>query len=501
MKRGLGTVGRIYAALDGCGDLPHELDGARVESEANSRHAKTLERLPVAPGAAAERGAERETRGVAIGSALAAKQRAMRVANKPASESAPGTHRPPERPLYEPPRIRRPDEGERPTSWLEFFFDLVFVVAIDQVARRLQHHVTGHGAIVYFALYVPIWWAWVGFVIYTDRFATDDISDRFMTLLQVGAVLVIAAAASEATSERAAAFALAYGVFRLILAVRYATAAHYVGEGRRECARQAAGFALAALIWIASAAVPPPARYWVWGAGLAIDLVTPFASPRLHQIVPPDAAHIEERFGTFINISLGEGFVGLVEALRDHPWSGNTLTTAALSLLIGFAIWWGYFDDLDQAPIREVRTSRRTGPYKIWVFAQLPLAAGVAALGIAVGNLVQDSDAGSLDASQRWLVCGMVALCYVAHSIVHIAYAEAGAGRVAWLIATRKLLTIAAALLLGVLGEGSSAVEVAGILAAASGVQVLWNLWNRAHTDARTGGDPGPGFARAQRPV
>ena len=54
----------------------------------------------------------------------------MRVANQPASESAPGTHRPAERPLFEPPRIRKRSEGERPTSWLEFFFDLVFVVAI-----------------------------------------------------------------------------------------------------------------------------------------------------------------------------------------------------------------------------------------------------------------------------------------------------------------------------------------------------------------------------------
>ncbi|HEX5870948.1 MAG TPA: low temperature requirement protein A, partial [Longimicrobium sp.] len=107
----------------------------------------------------------------------------MRIANKPASQSAPGTHRPVERPLYEPPRLRRADEGERPTSWLEFFFDLVFVVAVDQVARRLQHDVSGHGTLVYLALAGPVWWAWVGFVLYTDRFGTDDISDRLMTLV------------------------------------------------------------------------------------------------------------------------------------------------------------------------------------------------------------------------------------------------------------------------------------------------------------------------------
>jgi len=221
----------------------------------------------------------------------------------------------------------------------------------------------------------------------------------------------------------------------------------------------------------------------------------------MHEIVPPDPHHVEERFGTFINISLGEGFVGLVEAMRDGHWSGAMLTTAALSLLIGFSIWWGFFDTLDQAPIAEVRRRRRTGPYKIWIFAQLPLAAGVAAAGIAVGNLAHDADAAALQDSLRWLVCGMVALCYVAHAVMHIAYAEAGAGRRAWLVVARKIPTIAAALLLGALGAGLSAVAVAGLLASAAGAQVVWNIWDRAQADARKGDDPGPGLARAQRPA
>jgi low temperature requirement protein LtrA len=421
----------------------------------------------------------------------------MRIANKPASEGAPGTHRPVERPLFEPPRIRTEEEGERPTSWLEFFFDLVFVVAIDQLARRFQDGVTGHGTLVYLALYAPVWWAWVGFVLYTDRFGTDDISDRFMTLLQIGAALIIAAAAMHATSDRAVAFAIAYGMFRLILAARYALAARYVREARRESARQSIGFALAGIVWIASGAVPEPWRFWMWGAGFAIDLLTPFASPRMHRIVPPDPGHIEERFGTFINISLGEGFIGLVEAMRDQPWSGAVLATATLSLLIGFSIWWGFFDALDQGPMVEVEKHRRTGPYKIWVFAQLPLAAGVAAAGIAVGNLTHHASAAVLEDSFRWLACGMVALCYVAHAIVHISYAKAGAGRQAWLVVARKIPTIAAALLLGAFGAGLSAATVAAVLAGAAGAQVLWNIWERAHADARNGEDPGPGLARA----
>ncbi len=193
----------------------------------------------------------------------------------------------------------------------------------------------------------------------------------------------------------------------------------------------------------------------------------------MHEIVPPDPDHIEERFGTFINISLGVGFVALVEVLRDQPWSGAVLTTAILSLLIGFSIWWGFFDALDQAPIEEVRKRNRTAPYKIWIFAQYPLAAGVAAAGIAVGDLTHDGDAPELENSLRWLACGMVALCYVAHAMVHVAYARAGAGRSARLIVARKIPTIAAALLLGVLGAGLSAMAVARVLATAAGARRL----------------------------
>jgi hypothetical protein len=55
---------------------------------------------------------------------------------------------------------------------------------------------------------------------------------------------------------------------------------------------------------------------------------------------------------------------------------------------------------------------------------------------------------------------------------------KGGAGREGWLVAARKIPTIAAALLLGALGAGLSTVAVAGVLAGAAGAQVLWNIWD-----------------------
>jgi low temperature requirement protein LtrA len=423
----------------------------------------------------------------------------MHHTNKPASESAPGTRRPLARPLFEPPRIRTPDEGTRPTTWLELFFDLVFVVAVDQIARRLANDASAHSLMLYVAHYGPVWWGWIGFVIYTDRFGTDDLGDRLFSLAQIAAVLVIAAAMQRAAGERGPVFAVAYGTFRLMLAARYAIAARYVREARRECVRQATGFGIASVIWLASAAVPAPWRFWLWGAGFAVDLLTPFASPRMHAIVPPDPDHVEERVGTFIIISLGEGFVGLVEAMRDRPLGGVVLASAAFTLAIAFSIWWGFFDSLDESPIAVVRTEGRTGPFMIWIFAQLPLAAGIAASGIAAGLLVRDAHLPALADDRRWLICGMMALCYLAHAIAHVAYSRAGGGRRSLHLAARKAPTIAVALLLGALGHGQSSVTVAAILALAAATQVVWSLVDRAQTHPGNGEDPGPGLAGAPR--
>lgn len=143
----------------------------------------------------------------------------MGSTNQPGAETAPGTRRSADRPLVEPPRLRTGERGERKTTWLELFFDLVFVVAVDQVARRLSHEVTGSAVLGYLVLAVPVWWAWVGSIYYVDRFGTDDLSDRLITLVQMGAALAFAVAAARGLESRSGAFAVAYGTFRVVLAL------------------------------------------------------------------------------------------------------------------------------------------------------------------------------------------------------------------------------------------------------------------------------------------
>jgi low temperature requirement protein LtrA len=409
----------------------------------------------------------------------------MPIANRPAREKAPGTHRHPDLPIVEPPRLRSHEDGERPTTWLEMFFDLVFVVAIDQVARRLHGDLSTHSVVGFIVLYGAVWWAWVGYVIYNDRFGTDDLSDRLLTLLQMGAVTVVAVRAHDAFENGASAFALAYGGFRAILSLRYAMAAWFIPSVRSLALGQSLGYALAALIWIGSSAVSGNARFAVWGVGFLVDLGTPLVERRFHLAVPPNPLHIEERFGTFINIVLGEGFVGLVEGMRDLAWGPPAAITGALALVLGFEIWWVYFEKLDSAPIAEVRRSGRMVPYKLWIFAHLPLAAGIAAAGIGVGVVVHFAPEPMLPDSARWLLAGSIAICFAALAVLHLAYAQVGGGRESLVLALRKCLALVAALAVCLLGHRLSPVEVMGLLAFAGAVQVAHDLWLSARRQRR----------------
>ena len=99
------------------------------------------------------------------------------------------------RPWLRPPALRTPAAGEgdeRHASWLELFFDLVFVVAIAELAQELVRDHSLGGFAIFAGLFLPVFIAWQGFTFYADRFDSDDVVFRAVML---AAMLAIAALA------------------------------------------------------------------------------------------------------------------------------------------------------------------------------------------------------------------------------------------------------------------------------------------------------------------
>ncbi len=322
--------------------------------------------------------------------------------------------------LTRPPRLWNPHPHRRVT-WLELFFDLIFVAAVAQVGAPLAGDYSLSGVFRYTFLFVLIWWAWSGHTLYATRFDHDDPLHRLLLLVQCFIAAVMAANARDALDSRSSAgFGAAYAAMRIVLVVQYLRA-RGVAETRALTTRYAAGIGIAAVLWMSSAFLDAPERYWVWGVALAVDFATPWMAGHHTMQFPPDAAHFPERFGLFTIILLGEFVAAVMRGIESQEyWSLAAATTAFSGMAFAFTIWWWYFDAAQSAAERHIRSKRQARLFQIWHYAHLPLFLGIGVTGVGFERLIGEGLAGR----QATIVCVAVAMLMMA--LVAIGATSAG---------------------------------------------------------------------------
>jgi low temperature requirement protein LtrA len=166
---------------------------------------------------------------------------------------------------FVPPRLRTAAEQEaepRHASWLELFFDLVFVVAITELSRQLVADHSPAGFLRFAALFFPVFVAWQGYMAYADRFDTDDLLFRaayFAAMLAIAALAVLIG--DGAHGRHSSQFAIAYVCLRSFMLVLYLRAWGGVPGARPLIRFYGVGYAVGAALWLASLPLHTPYRY------------------------------------------------------------------------------------------------------------------------------------------------------------------------------------------------------------------------------------------------
>jgi low temperature requirement protein LtrA len=99
------------------------------------------------------------------------------------------------------------------------------------------------------------------------------------------------------------------------------------------------------VLWIISALLEVPERYWVWALALAVDFLTPWLAVKHSMKFPPDGTHFPERFGLFTIILLGEFVAAVMRGIESQEyWSFSAAATAFSSMAFAFVLRWWYLD-------------------------------------------------------------------------------------------------------------------------------------------------------------
>jgi len=324
-----------------------------------------------------------------------------------------------ERQWWSKPKRIADRQKDRSVSFLELFYDLVYVVLIAQLAHALAAHPSVDAMYNFAFLFLFVWWAWLNGSLYHEMHGNNDLRQRVFTFAQMFPVASMAVFAHDALNTGFVGFAISFVVFIAITGYLWWSAGQQDPLHAAISNPYVISFGITAGFIIASLFVDPPWRFAFWGVGMALALVWPTYAFGIKKVSAELRGHIDqvvtlghsavERFGLFLIIVLGEVVVGAVSGVADqHEFTLAVGISAGLGVLVAIGLYWVYFD-----MVSLIKPKPTWQGFVGYLYSHLIIAMGIAAAGAAVLAVVAATGE-PLDGIVRWLIVGSVALTLIA---------------------------------------------------------------------------------------
>ena len=231
---------------------------------------------------------------------------------------------------------------DQSATFIELFFDLVFVFAVTQVVGLLHDELTwvnvGRAVLVFWLT----WWAWTQFTWTLNAADTTHPWVELGTLVATAATFFMAVALPNAFQERALGFAVAYVLVRLI-GLAFQIWVTWVDPSQRAGVRTFALVSLGGLTAVlVGGLIGGVVLPWLWGLAILLDVVAAITGGQVEGWnIHPE--HFAERHGLFVIIALGETLIVAASGVTGAAWSGELMAVAGLAVATTCALWWSYF--------------------------------------------------------------------------------------------------------------------------------------------------------------
>jgi low temperature requirement protein LtrA len=292
----------------------------------------------------------------------------------------------------------REDEASSRVSFVELFYDLIFVFAVTQLATYLVDNITPEGVVRAGVLFVAVWWLWINTTWATNRLDPDAAPVRFAIFGLMGASLVLSMALPDAFGDRGLTFAVPYVAMQVGrgLFSAHSLARNGEPEQARVALRQAVWFALSGTLWIAGGLTEADVRINLWVLALAVELIAPwlgFPVPGLGREETRDldvsGEHLSERCGLFIIIALGETLLVTGARAAELEWTPTTVVAVTTAVVGSLTMWWLYFDTGAKRGTRAFEHQHAGRLARVaYTYLHLPIVAGIVVTAVGDKGLI-----------------------------------------------------------------------------------------------------------------
>jgi low temperature requirement protein LtrA len=311
-----------------------------------------------------------------------------------------------------PPKNFNDRQYERKVSWLELFYDLVYVAVISQLTSHLAAYPTWEETGYSFLLFSLVFWSWVNGSQYYDLHGNDGIRTRLFTFWQMLAVAAAAITIQDAFRGYQQGFAITFAIIQLIITYLWWSVGLYDPSHRVFNKYYTYNYIIAFILLIISVFTSHMMATILWMAVLLLNLTPPLTGARTIVTVLKQRGQvftasetIVERFGLFTIIVLAESILGTVSGIAEikdkHP---SAWMAFILGILIAFLLWSLYFDMTS-----EQETKNGYGYMQWFIFLHFPLLASLSVVGACIKVLITGMEA-ALHPVVQWMFCVSVAI-------------------------------------------------------------------------------------------
>ena len=254
---------------------------------------------------------------------------------------------------------------EKKVTWLELFYDLLFVAAVATATHVLLHveqgYIHGEYLLKFVLIFIPIWWAWTGQTMFINRFGQDFLHQRIFMILQMLFVLIMISSLSVDFDQYYVSFLIGYIGLRALTSIQYLIVQKFEQSERKKVAVfLGTCFGIGIFISLLSLFFDSWVRYAVLYTGIAVDMILPILGHKRLAKLPTNTAHLLERFALLTLILFGESVVSILAVIQPQKGDWNTILFSVISFVLIIAMWWQYFENVEKKVNKSIQRAGQT---------------------------------------------------------------------------------------------------------------------------------------------
>jgi low temperature requirement protein LtrA len=292
-----------------------------------------------------------------------------------------------------PASLLRSRDSHARVTFVELFFDLVFVFAVTQLSHSLVAHLTPGGALQTLFLLLAVWWVWMYTCWFTNWIDPEKPAVRMLLFALMFAGLLMSAAIPNAFGHEGLLFAIAYTFIQVVRSVFMVFALR--GRDRvnyLNFQRITTWLVVSAVFWIAGGLSGGVERTAWWIVALSLEIFGPFVGyfvPGIGRSSTADwkvdGGHMAERCALFVISALGEALLVPGAPAAARPATTPAVCAFVVAFLGSVAMWWIYFNIGAERGSKQIAGSTDPGRFAraVYTYFHIPIVAGIVVCAVA----------------------------------------------------------------------------------------------------------------------